>query len=104
VVPDLLHGDPYKDEISFSDWLKTHSLVSPFYCCWKMHNPSLHVAPMDYNIDENQPVLSVFVKMDKTGLDQFLRFTENRSVKVQKIQILNFIWKNENRKTWAINQ
>jgi hypothetical protein len=56
-----------------------------------MHNPSLHVAPMDYNIDENQPVLSVFVKMDKTGLDQFLRFTENRSVKVQKIQILNFI-------------
>ncbi|TVU19300.1 hypothetical protein EJB05_35441, partial [Eragrostis curvula] len=25
VVPDLLHGDPYKEGISFSEWLKTHS-------------------------------------------------------------------------------
>ena len=29
VVPDLLHGDPFRDEakISFQDWLKTHSPV-----------------------------------------------------------------------------
>ncbi|XP_062180782.1 endo-1,3;1,4-beta-D-glucanase-like [Phragmites australis] len=25
VVPDLLHGDPYKEGVSFSEWLKTHS-------------------------------------------------------------------------------
>ncbi|KAL6620220.1 hypothetical protein ACP70R_035359 [Stipagrostis hirtigluma subsp. patula] len=25
VVPDLLHGDPYKEGMSFSEWLKTHS-------------------------------------------------------------------------------
>ncbi|XP_062232542.1 endo-1,3;1,4-beta-D-glucanase-like [Phragmites australis] len=27
VVPDLLHGDPYKDGVSFAEWLKTHSPV-----------------------------------------------------------------------------
>ncbi|KAK3138830.1 hypothetical protein QOZ80_5AG0373900 [Eleusine coracana subsp. coracana] len=25
VVPDLLHGDPYKEGVSFVEWLKTHS-------------------------------------------------------------------------------
>lgn len=32
VVPDLLHGDPYKDDPknSFSEWLKTHSPVLSF--------------------------------------------------------------------------
>jgi hypothetical protein len=36
---------------------------------------------MNYNIDEYR---LIFVK---TGLEQFLRFTENRSVTIQKIKI-----------------
>jgi hypothetical protein len=50
---------------------------------------------MDYNINENR---LVFVKIDKTGLDRFLRFTENRSVIVQKIQNLNVFEKIKTRK------
>jgi hypothetical protein len=42
---------------------------------------------MDYNIDENQ---SVFIKIDKTSPNQFLWFTENQLVTIQKIQILIF--------------
>jgi hypothetical protein len=38
---------------------------------------------MDYNIDENQ---LVSVKIDKTNLDQFLQFTENRLVIVKTIK------------------
>ena len=31
VVPDMLHGDPFKDEakIPFQEWIKTHSPVRP---------------------------------------------------------------------------
>jgi hypothetical protein len=50
---------------------------------------------MDYNINENR---LVFVKIDKTGLDRFLRFTENRSVIVQKIQNLNVFEKRKTKK------
>ncbi|KAJ1262800.1 hypothetical protein BS78_09G137300 [Paspalum vaginatum] len=25
VVPDLFHGDPYRDGVSFEEWIKTHS-------------------------------------------------------------------------------
>jgi hypothetical protein len=39
---------------------------------------------MYYNINENQ---LVFTKTDKTSPDQFLRFTENCSITLQKIQI-----------------
>ena len=35
VVPDMLHGDPFKDEakIPFQEWIKTHSpVVLLVYC------------------------------------------------------------------------
>jgi hypothetical protein len=40
---------------------------------------------MDSNINENQ---SVFMITKETSSDQFLRFTKNRLVTIQKIQIL----------------
>jgi hypothetical protein len=58
------------------------------FCLGPLH-PSL-VLLMDYNIDKNR---AVFRKSDKIGLDRFLRFTENQSVTIQKIQILNFFEK-----------
>jgi hypothetical protein len=40
---------------------------------------------MDCNIVENR---SVFMKTDKTGLNQFCRFIKNRSITIQRIQFL----------------
>jgi hypothetical protein len=45
---------------------------------------------MDYNIDENQ---SFFMKIDKIGLNQFLWFTENQLVTIQKKSIFDFLEK-----------
>jgi hypothetical protein len=46
---------------------------------------------------------SVFVKIDKIGLDWFLRFTENWLVIIQKIYILIF-WKIKNQKNWVTDK
>ncbi|CAM0145217.1 unnamed protein product [Urochloa decumbens] len=41
VVPDLLHGDPFKDGVSYEEWIKTHSpadaaeTVKPFIAALK---------------------------------------------------------------------
>jgi dienelactone hydrolase len=34
VVPDLLHGDPYKDGVSVEEWARTHSPVWLFNHCF----------------------------------------------------------------------
>jgi hypothetical protein len=85
-VSRVSRGSVYvKTENTLTNLFVLHSqfvdeICHPIYLCvFFLSDTSLPT--MDSNIDEN---CSIFVKTDKIGLILFLRFTENRSVIIQK--------------------
>ena len=65
VVPDLLHGDPFRDEakISFQAWLKTHSPGRSFSVLILLVVLFVIVGLYDYNGWHNTETLALSLRL-----------------------------------------